>query len=53
MTPEILAKKQELNDLQKTLKRKERELQKMQEVSDRWRIEIGGWINAAKENQIN
>lgn len=49
VTPEILAKKQELNDLQKTLKRKERELQKMQEVSDRWRIEIGGWINAAKE----
>lgn len=49
VTPEILAKKQELNDLQKKLKRKERELQKMQEVSDRWRIEIGGWINAAKE----
>lgn len=49
VTPEILAKKQELNELQKKLKRKERELQKMQEVSDRWRIEIGGWINAAKE----
>lgn len=49
VTPEILAKKQELNDLQKVLKRKERELQKIQEVSDRWRIEIGGWINAAKE----
>ena len=40
---------QELNELQKKLKRKERELQKMQEVSEKWRIEIGSWINAAKE----
>jgi len=49
VTPEILAKRQELIDLEKKLKRKERELEKMQEVSDRWHIEIGGWINAAKE----
>ena len=35
--------------LEKKLKRKERELEKMQEVSDRWQIEIGAWINAAKE----
>lgn len=49
ITPEILAKRQELNELQKKLKRKERELQKMQEVSEKWRIEIGSWINAAKE----
>ena len=38
-----------MNELQKKLKRKERELQKMQEVSEKWRIEIGSWINAAKE----
>lgn len=49
VTPEILAKRQELSDLEKKLKRKERELEKMQEVSDRWQIEIGAWINAAKE----
>ena len=49
ITPEILAKRQELNELQKKLKRKEHELQKMQEVSEKWRIEIGSWINAAKE----
>lgn len=49
VTPEILAKRQELNDLQKKLKRKERELEKIQNVADKWRIEIGGWINAAKE----
>src|SRR5699024_3316613 len=35
--------------LEKKLKRKERELLKIQEVSSRWKIEIGGWINAAKE----
>lgn len=49
VSPEILAKRQELNDLQKKLKRKERELEKIQNVADKWRIEIGGWINAAKE----
>ncbi len=49
ITPEILAKRQELNDLQKQIRRKERELTRIQEVSERWRIEIGGWINAAKE----
>ena len=49
VTPSILAKRQELNDLEKELRRKEREMQKMQEVADKWRIEIGGWINAAKE----
>ena len=49
VTPEILAKRQELDELEKKLKRKERELLKIQEVSNRWKIEIGGWINAAKE----
>lgn len=49
VTPDILAKRQELNELQKELKRKEQELKKMQEVADKWRIEIDGWINAAKE----
>ena len=49
ITPEILSKRQELNELQKKLKRKEHELKRMQEVSDKWRIEISGWINAAKE----
>lgn len=49
VTAEILAKSQELNDLLRKLKRKERELEKLQEVADGWRIEIAGWINAAKE----
>lgn len=49
VTPRILAKRQEVNDLLKQLGRKEREFEKLQEVADNWRIEIGGWINAAKE----
>lgn len=49
VTAEILSKRQELSNLEKILKRKERELEKMQEVADRWSIEIGSWINAAKE----
>ena len=49
VTPEILAKRQEYNDLQKKVKRKERELEKMQMLSEKWLIEIAGWINVAKE----
>lgn len=49
VTAETLAKSQELNDLLRKLKRKERDLEKLQEVADGWRIEIAGWINAAKE----
>ena len=49
VTPEILAKRQEYNELQKKVKRKERELEKMQMLSEKWLIEIAGWINAAKE----
>ena len=49
VTSEVLAKRQELNELQKKLKHKEREFQKMQEVSEKWRIEISSWIKAAKE----
>lgn len=49
VTPLILAKRQQMNDLLKQLGRKERELEKLQEIADNWRIEIGGWINAAKE----
>lgn len=49
VTPEILAKRQELNELQRKLKQKERELQKIQEMSEKWRIEINTWISMAKE----
>ncbi|RYD01836.1 hypothetical protein N752_28095 [Desulforamulus aquiferis] len=49
VTPDILAKRQEINELVKELKRKERELLKLQDVSEKWKIEISGWLAAAEE----
>lgn len=49
VTPEVLSKRQEISDLQRQLKRKEKELDKLLQVASKWKIEIGGWINAAKE----
>ncbi len=49
VTPEILAKRQEINNLSKELKRKEKELLKLKEVSDKWKTEINGWLAAAQE----
>lgn len=49
VTSEILVKRRELDELERKLKRKERDLLKIQEVSERWKTEISGWINAAQE----
>ncbi len=49
VTPDILAKRQEINGIEKDLKRKERELVGLKNVADKWKNEINGWLSAAKE----
>lgn len=49
VTPEVLAKRRELKELQNELKRKERELQKIKEVSVRWISKMQSHISIAKE----
>lgn len=49
VTPDILAKRQAINDLTKELNRKERDLKKLKEVSEKWKIEISGWLSLAQE----
>ncbi|UWG97515.1 DUF3732 domain-containing protein [Dehalobacter sp. DCM] len=52
VTPEILAKRQQINDLTRELNRKQRDLQKLKDVSEKWKIEINGWVSLAKEYGI-
>jgi len=52
VTPEILAKRQQISDLSRDLNRKQRDLQKLKDVSDKWKIEINGWISLAQEYGI-
>lgn len=52
VTPDILAKRQEINELTRELARKQRDLQKLKDVSEKWRIEINGWISLAREYGI-
>lgn len=52
VTPDILAKRQEINELTRELTRKQRDLQKLKDVSEKWRIEINGWISLAREYGI-
>ena len=49
VTPEILAKQQELRRLRRTLARRERDLSRIRDVSDRWVAEIGSKISTARE----
>lgn len=49
VTPDILAKRQEINGLEKDLKRKDRDLLKLKDVAEKWKIEISGWLAAAQE----
>ena len=49
ITPDILAKRQEINNLTRILKRKEKELLKLKEVSEKWKIEVSGWLAIAQE----
>jgi len=52
VTPDILAKRQEINELTRELARKQRDLQKLKDISEKWRIEIKGWISLAREYGI-
>lgn len=52
VTPKILAKRQQINDLTRELNRKQRDLQKLKDVSEKWKIEINGWISLAQEYGI-
>ncbi|MGK9250724.1 DUF3732 domain-containing protein [Paenibacillus humicus] len=49
VTPDILAKRQEINNLTRVLKRKEKELLKLKEVSEKWKTEVNGWLAIAQE----
>ncbi|MGG0814225.1 DUF3732 domain-containing protein [Paenibacillus alvei] len=49
VTPDILAKRQEINNLTRELKRKEKELLKLKEVSNKWKTEVNGWLAIAQE----
>ncbi len=52
VTPEILAKRQQISELTRELGRKQRDLQKLKDVSEKWKIEINGWVSLAQEYGI-
>lgn len=49
ITPEVLSARQELIDLQRKLKKKERDYEKLCELTIRWEDEISAWISVAIE----
>lgn len=49
ITPEVLSARQELMDLQRKLKKKESDYQKLCELTIRWENEIRAWISVAIE----
>lgn len=49
ITPEVLSARQELMDLQRKLKRKENDYEKLCELTIRWENEIKAWISVAIE----
>ncbi|MFT3991271.1 MAG: DUF3732 domain-containing protein [Luteolibacter sp.] len=49
ITPEQLGKEHELDQLQRELRRKERELATAREVSERWLAEIRNYVSTARE----
>ena len=49
ITPEVLSARQELMDLQRKLKKKESDYEKLCELTIRWEIEIKAWISVAIE----
>ncbi len=49
ITPELMAKRHELADLRKELRRKENELATVRQVSERWLAEIKARVSEAKE----
>ena len=49
ITPEVLSARQELMDLQRKLKKKENDYEKLCELTIRWENEIKAWISVAIE----
>lgn len=49
VTPEILAKRQEINRLERELLRKQREFDRIKDVAEKWRSELNGWLSVASE----
>ncbi len=49
MTPEFLAKRWELDQVQRDLRRLERELSAQTQASERWKAEIKAWLSEALE----
>lgn len=49
ITPEVLSARQELMDLQRKLKKKERDYEKLCELTIQWENEIKAWISIAIE----
>nr|WP_312579315.1 DUF3732 domain-containing protein [Sedimentibacter sp.] len=52
VNPDILAKRHQINDIIRELNRKQKDLQKLKDVSEKWEIEINGWIGLAQEYGI-
>lgn len=49
VTPDVLARRWELDQLVRELRRKERELQAQKSASERWRSEIRTWVAEARD----
>lgn len=49
VTPDVLARRWELEQLVHELRRKERELTAQKSTSERWRSELGNWIAEARD----
>lgn len=49
VTPEIIAKRHEINILLKELRRKEKDLAKLKDISEKWKTEINGWLSIGIE----
>jgi hypothetical protein len=49
VTPDVLARRWELDQLMRELRRKERELEAQKSASERWRSEIRAWVAEARD----
>ncbi len=49
MTPELLAKRWEMDQVQRDLRRLERELSAQTQATERWKAELKAWISEARQ----
>jgi hypothetical protein len=49
VTPDVLAKRWEIEQLQRELKRKDRELEAQRTASARWRAELQSWVSESRQ----